>query len=113
MNLAFAVAKFVLSNVPTLVYPDTSGKVSLSVDASGSHIEAVLQQDFAGSWAPLAFYSKKLSSTKSRYSAFDRELFAAYSALLRFQFLKEGKEFIFFTDHKPLTHALFRFSLSP
>ena len=69
MNLAFAVAKFVLSNVPTLVYPDTSGKVSLSVNASGSHIEAVLQQDFAGSWAPLAFYSKKLSSTKSRYSA--------------------------------------------
>ena len=71
MNLAFSVAKSGLSIVPTLVHPDTSAKVSLSVDASSSHIRAVLQQDVAGSWAPLAFYSKKLSSTQSRYSAID------------------------------------------
>ena len=74
MNLAFSVAKSDLSIVPTLVHPDTSAKVSLSVDASGSHIRAVLQQDVAGSWAPLAFYSKKLTSTKSRYSAIDQDL---------------------------------------
>ena len=69
---------------------------------------AVLQQDVTGSWAPLAFYSKKLSSAESRYSAIDRELFAAYSALRHFRFLLEGKEFVLFTDHKPLTQALFR-----
>ena len=45
-----------------------------------------------------------------QYSAFDRELFAAYSALRRFWFLQEGKEFVLFTDHKPLTHTLFRTS---
>ena len=110
MNLAFSAAKSVLSEVPTLVHPDPSAKVSLSVDASGSHIGAVLQQEVAGSWAPLAFYSKKLSSSESRYSAFDKELFAAYSALRHFRFLLEGKEFVLFTDHKPLTHALFRTS---
>ena len=110
MNLAFSAAKSVLSRVPTLVHPDPSAKVSLAVDASGSHVGAVLQQDVAGSWAPLAFYSKKLSSAESRYSAFDRELFAAYSALRHFRFLLEGKEFVLFTDHKPLTHALFRTS---
>ena len=74
MNLAFSVAKSGLSIVPTLVHPDTSAKVSLSVDASSSHIRAVLQQDVAGSWAPLAFYSKKLSSTRSRYSTIDQDL---------------------------------------
>ena len=74
MNLAFSVAKSDLSIVPTLVHPDTSAKVSLSVDVSGSHIRAVLQQDVAGSWAPLAFYSKKLSSTRSRYSTIDQDL---------------------------------------
>ena len=72
--------------------------------------ELFLQQDVAGSWAPLAIYSKKLSSAESRYSTFDRELFAAYSALRHFRFLLEGKEFVLFTDHKPLTQALFRTS---
>ena len=70
-----------LSSVPTLVHPDPSTKVSLAVDSSGSQVGAVLQQEVAGFWAPLAFYSKKLSSAETRYSAFDRELFAAYSAI--------------------------------
>ena len=62
MNQAFSAAKTVLFKVPTLVQPDPAAKISLSVDASGSHIGAVLQQEVAGLWAPLAFYSKKLSS---------------------------------------------------
>ena len=65
MNLSFAAAKSVLANVPTLVHPDdASARISLSVDASGSHVGAVLQQEVDGSWAPLAFYSKKLSARK-------------------------------------------------
>ena len=110
MNQAYAAAKFLLSSLPTLVHPDPSPKVSLDVDSSGSHVGAVLQQDIAGFWAPLAFYSKKLSSAETKYSAFNRELFAAYSALRHFRFLLEGKEFVLFTDHKHLTHALFRTS---
>ena len=50
MNLAFSPAKSVLSDLPTLVNPNTSAKVYLSVDASGSsHIRAVLQQDVVDS----------------------------------------------------------------
>ena len=80
--------------------------VSLAVDASDTHIGAVLQQKLQGSWSPLAFFSKKLSSAKSKYSAFDRELLAAYSAICHFRFLLEGRSFTLFTDHKPLTNAL-------
>ena len=106
MNQDFSATKTVLSEVPTLVHPDPSAKISLSVDASGPYIGAVLQQEVAGSWAPLVIYSKKLSSGESRYSAFNWELFAAYSALRHFRFLLEGKKFVLLTDHKPLTHAL-------
>ena len=60
MNQSFAAAKSILANVPTLVHPDPSAWISLSVDASGSHVGAVLQQEVSSSWAPLAFYSKKL-----------------------------------------------------
>lgn len=97
----------VLSKVPTLVHPDPSAKITLSEDASGSHIRAVLQQEVAGLWAPLTFYSKKLSSAESRYSAFDQELFAAYSALHHFCVLLAGKEFVLFNalSHPDPTHS--------
>ena len=89
MNSSFFAAKTALASVPALVHPDSSIKISLTVDASDSHMGAVFQQLVRGSWAHLAFFSKKLSSAKSRYSAFDRELLAAYSAMRHFCFLLE------------------------
>ena len=56
----------------------------------------------------MGFYSKKLCDPEKKYSAFDLELLAAYSSLRHFRFMLEGIEFSIFTDHKPLTHALFR-----
>jgi hypothetical protein len=61
-----------------------------------------------GSWQPLAFYSKKLSGAGTRYSTFDRELLAAFSAVRHFRFLLEGRQFRLLTDHKPLVTSLFR-----
>ena len=49
MNQSFAATKSVLANVPTLVHPDPSTRISLSVDASGSHVGAVLQQEVSSS----------------------------------------------------------------
>ena len=99
-----------LASVPVLTHPEPSAPVSLAVDASDFHVGAVLQQKFWGLWSSLVFFSKKLSSAKSKYSAFDRELLAAYSAVCHFRFLLEGRQFTLFTDHKPLTHALFSYS---
>ena len=82
----------------------------LSVDASDTHLDAVLQQLLDGSWAPLGLISKKLSDVEKKYSAFDCELLAAYFSLHHFRFMLEGREFTIFMDHKPLTHALLRVS---
>ena len=79
--------------------------------SSDSNVGAVLQQRIHGCWSPFVFFSKKLFSTKSKYSAFDRELLAAYSAIRHFRFFLEAREFTLFTDHKPLTLALFCSSL--
>jgi hypothetical protein len=46
--------------------------------------KGVLQQLNGGSWQPLAFYSKKLSGVGTRYSIFNRELLAAFSAVRHF-----------------------------
>ena len=42
-----------------------------------------------------------------KYSTFDRELLTAYQALRHFRHFVEGKPFTLYTDHKPLTFALF------
>ena len=86
-------------------------KFSLAVDALDSHVEAVFQQLVCGSWAPLAFFSKKLFSTESCYLAFKPELLAAFFAMGHFHFLLNGRDFTLFAIHKPLTGSLFRVSL--
>jgi hypothetical protein len=78
------------------------------VDASDSHVGGVLQQLENRAWRPLAFFSQKLTPTQARYSTFDRELFAAYSAVRHFRFLLEGRKFLIITDHKPLVSAMER-----
>jgi RNase H-like domain found in reverse transcriptase len=94
--------------VATLAHPDPAADISLAVDASDSHVGAVLQQKEAGQWKPLSFYSKKLDAVQRKYSAFDRELLAAYLAVRHYGYSLEGRAFTLFTDHKPLTFALQR-----
>jgi hypothetical protein len=110
METAFIDAKAALSSATTLAHPSATAQVSLAVDASSSHIGAVLQQKCKGGWRPLAFYSRKLSDTETRYSTFDRELLAVHNALRHFQFLLEGRKFHILTDHKPLVTALHQVS---
>jgi RNase H-like domain found in reverse transcriptase len=74
-------------------------------------VGAALQQEVAGSSPqPLAFFSAKLSLAQAKYSAFDRQLLVCYLAIRHFRWQLEGVNFYIFTDHKPLTFALFRVS---
>ena len=58
----------------------------------------------------LGFFPKKLDSAQVSYSTFDRELLAAFIAVWHFRFQMEGRTFQLWTDHRPLTFALGRFS---
>ena len=110
MDAAFHQAKRLLSAVPTLAHPAPGSDISVAVDASESHVGAVFQQQVGKDWVPLSFYSRKLNEAEKKYSAFDRELLAAYSAVRHFRFMLEGRDFTIFTDHKPLTFAISRTS---
>jgi hypothetical protein len=107
---AFGAAKAALTAATSLVHPLPGAVISLATDASDTHIGAVLQQLSAGSWKPLAFFSRKLSSTESKYSTFDRELLAVFAAIRHFRFVLEGRPFRILTDHLPLTLAMRRVS---
>jgi hypothetical protein len=110
MESAFLRAKQAVCTATMLAHPDPAAPLSLAVDASDSHVGGVLQQMTSNGPQPLSFFSAKLSPAEKKYSAFDRELLAAYLAVRHFRFLLEAKEFFILTDHKPLTYALHRVS---
>ena len=67
MSEAFSAAKQALVSSTALIHPNPSAQLSLAVDASDTHVGAVLQQFHNGGWAPLSFFSKQLDSAQSKY----------------------------------------------
>jgi hypothetical protein len=84
-NVAFATAKTALATATLLHHPDLSVPTSVTVYASGAGLGAELAQLQAGIWRPICFFSRKLSSAETKYSAFDRELLAIYEAIKYFR----------------------------
>ena len=76
-------------------------------DASDIAVGVAFQQERDGMWQPIAFFSRKLDKTQKHYSAFDRELFAAYSAIFHFRHFVDGRKFSLLSDHKPFVHAFY------
>ena len=105
-----ATQRGALAAAAALAHPFPNAELAVVVDASGVAVGAALNQKIHGLWQPLAFFSKKLNAPQERYSAYDRELLAAYLSVKHFRHMLEGRNFVIFTDHKPL---IFAFSQKP
>ena len=105
---AFHNAKKALADFTKLSYicDDDNASLTLTTDASGDSIGAVLQQKQNDVVKPISFFSVKLNTAQRKYSTFSRELLAIYLSIRHFRHLLEGRNFTVFTDHKPLTYAL-------
>ncbi|GFT36407.1 retrovirus-related Pol polyprotein from transposon 17.6 [Trichonephila clavipes] len=97
--------KQALADAALLAHPSPSAPLALHVDASDYAIGGALHQVVDSELQPLAFFSRKLTSSEKSYSAYDRELLAIYSAIRHFRYMLEARDFTVFTDHKPLTYA--------
>ncbi|GFV06181.1 retrovirus-related Pol polyprotein from transposon 17.6 [Trichonephila clavipes] len=93
------------ANATLLVHPNPNANLVLQVDASDFAIGGALFQTEGEHLQPLAFFSRKLSETEKGYSAYDRELLAAYASIKQFRYMLEARNFILCTDHRPLTYA--------
>lgn len=102
---AFEDCKQSLCKAALLAHPDTNAKLGLVTDASDKGIGGVLQQRKDGVWEPLAFFSRKLSPSQTKYSPYDRELLAIYESIKYFRHMLEATHFTVYTDHKPLCYA--------
>ena len=82
-----------LASATLLVHPNPFAPLNITCDASDFAAGGVLQQYVDNIWQPLSFFSKKLSSAETRYSAFDREILAVYATVRHFRHNLEGRDF--------------------
>ena len=108
LETSFTRAKQALANATLLHCPKRSALTAITVDASYVAIGAVLEQFTEGAWQPLEFFSRMLRKLETKYSAFDRELLAIHLAIRHFRYFLDGRSFVIFTNHKPITFALFK-----
>lgn len=99
---SFETCKKLLTNAPLLQFPDFEKPFVLTTDASNYAIGAVLSQGTIGNDKPVAYASRTLSDTESRYSTIEKELLAVIWAVKHFRPYLYGKKFVIYTDHRPL-----------
>ena len=86
---------------------DVNTETKVIVDASPVGLGAILvQTQNFGEDKVIAYASRSLNETEKRYSQIERECLSVYFACIRFQMYLLGKEFVLFTDHKPLVPML-------
>ena len=95
---AYTQLKNAISQESSLSYFDTEKDITLEVDASQKGLGTAVIQDNK----PVAFGSKSLTDTQSRYSNIEREMLAIVFGCERHHTLLYGKSFTVVTDHKPL-----------
>lgn len=95
-----------LTKAPVLQYYDINKPVVLSVDAS-SGLGAVLLQNNL----PVAYASKALTDTETRYAQIEKEALAIAFGCIKFDQYIYGKEILVESDHKPL-EAIFKKSIN-
>nr|XP_056718397.1 uncharacterized protein K02A2.6-like [Euleptes europaea] len=100
---AFEATKALLSPSSLLVHFDEKLPVVLTCDASPYGVGAVLSHQLPGGReAPIAFYSRTLSTAEKNYAQIDREALAVVAGVKKFHDYVYGRPFSIITDHKPL-----------
>ncbi len=82
-----------------LAYPDFTKPFDIYTDASNKQLGAVITQDNR----PIAFFSRKLFGTQSKYIVTELELLAIVETLKEFKGMLSGQRLNVYTDHKNLT----------
>lgn len=100
---SFDKMKKLLCSKPILRIFDPVRPIIIYTDASIKGVGAVLkQEDENGLSRPVAYFSKKLSETQKKRKAIYLECLAIKEAVKYWQHWLMGKEFVVYSDHKPL-----------
>jgi hypothetical protein len=96
---AFDNIKKTIPKEVVLAYPDFTKPFAIYTNASTKQLGAVITQDDR----PIAFFSRKLSGTQSKYTVTKLELLAIVETLKEFKGMLWGQRLNVYTNHKNLT----------
>ena len=99
---AFEELKRILTHDLILHIPDSQLPFKIQTDASKAGIGAVLMQTHLNGDLPIAYISKKLTTTQMNWPATEQECYAIIYAIEKWHKYLDGRPFLIETDHKPL-----------
>lgn len=106
-QLAFTTLIEKLTSAPVLGFADPKRPYILHTDASTTGLGAALYQEQDSNFRAIAFASRRLSLSESRYPAHKLEFLALkWSVTEKFQDYLYGANFTVVTDNNPLTYIL-------
>jgi hypothetical protein len=100
----FEKIKLMIASHVLLTYPDPNLPFDIEPDASDYQLGAVIKQ----LGKPIAFFSRKLTSSQRNYSTIEKELLSSVETLEEYRSLLKGAEIRIHTDHKNLTFKTLR-----
>jgi len=109
---AFDALKTAITSAPVLRPFDPDKPTSISIDASGTAIGAVLTQGTGADIRPVAFESRKLTPAEKNYPTHEREQLAIMHALRLWRHYLLGKQFTIKTDNSALQYLRTQKNLS-
>ncbi len=98
-QIAFDNVKATIAKEVVLAYPDFLKPFEIYTDASTKQLGAIITHENR----PIAFFSRKLSGTQSKYTVNKLELLAIVETLNDFNGMLWGQQINIYTDHKNLT----------
>ena len=104
---AFDTLKDLVTKAPVLKYFDPKLPTRISSDASKSGLEATLEQCHEGTWHPVVYASRSLTSAEQNYCQLEKETLSILFACDRFHEYLYGRKFQVINDHQPL-RSIFR-----
>jgi hypothetical protein len=101
---AFQDLKQALVTAPVIHPPDLQQPFTVTTDASGFAVGAVLSQGEHPDLRTIAYESRKMSSAERNYPVHDKEMLAVMYALKKWRHYLKGSHVTIITDHKSLEY---------
>ncbi|KAF9756190.1 Transposon Tf2-9 polyprotein, partial [Nosema granulosis] len=103
MDKEFTNLKDIVRNLKGLAIVNYEKEFLLRTDASNIGMGAVLmQKNERNQWVPVQWASKKFTPTETRYGISEKEMYAVFWGIKKFEYELRGRKFKIETDHKAL-----------
>lgn len=101
----YYAAQDIVSRCPKLFFVNEHATIVVMTDASDYGVGAYIYQIIDGKEYPIIFFSRALHGAELNWATIEKEAYAIFLTLTKFQHLLRDNKFLLRTDHKNLTYV--------